>query len=171
MTYRHPERSRRATITTIDTMKYIIPLLLLMILASCGKVSDIELTSVSGVEFIGMENSTLSFSADIGVSNPSSMGFTVSEINLKTTIDGNFIGTLTSPERVKIPPRSDSTYTMNFSLELANIITSASALYNLSRKNQVNVVMQGYVKARSGLATKKVDVNETRLMDVPRNFR
>ncbi len=145
--------------------------LLLPLLLSCKDLNDIEITGVEGFKMRGMENNAVTFAADIGVRNPASVGFKVSEINLKTTIDGNFIGTLTSPDRVKIPGRSDSTYTMNFSLELANIITSASALYNLSRKNQVNVVMQGYVKARSGLITKKVDVNETRLMDVPRNFR
>ena len=145
--------------------------LLLSLLPSCKGLRDIEITDVAGFKMRGIENNAVTFAADIGIRNPASVGFKVSEINLKTTIDGNFIGTLTSPERVKIPPRSDSTYTMNFSLELANIITSASALYNLSRKNQVNVVMQGYVKARSGLMTKKVDVNETRLMDVPRNFR
>jgi len=146
-----------------------IPLLLFLI--SCKGLSDIEITRVEGFTLRGMENNAVSFAADIGVKNPASVGFKVREINLKTTIDGNFIGTLTSPDRVKIPARSDSTYTMNFSLELANLITSASALYNLSKKKQVNVVMQGYVKARSGLMTKKVDVSETRLMDVPRNFR
>ena len=145
--------------------------LLLPLLLSCKGLRDIEITDVAGFKMRGIENNAVTFAADIGIRNPASVGFKVSEINLKTTIDGNFIGTLTSPDRLKIPARSDSTYTMNFSLELANIITSAATLYNLSRKNQVNVVMQGYVKARSGLMTKKVDVNETRLMDVPRNLR
>jgi LEA14-like dessication related protein len=149
----------------------LVLLLLPFIFLSCKGLRDIEITGVEGFKMRGIENNAVTFAADIGVRNPASVGFKVSEINLKTTIDGNFIGTLTSPDRVKIPARCDSTFTMNFSLELANIITSASTLYNLSRKNQVNVVMQGYVKARSGLITKKVDVNETRLLDVPRNFR
>lgn len=149
----------------------LISLLLPLLLSSCTGLRDIEITGVEGFKMRGIENNAVSFAADIGVRNPASVGFKVNEINLKTTIDGNFIGTLTSPDRVKIPARSDSAYSMNFSLELSNIITSASALYNLSKKNQVNVVIQGYVKARSGLITKKVDVNETRLMDVPRNLR
>lgn len=157
------------SLSVVSNYAFIISCVLLLL--SCKDLNDIEITGVEGFKMRGMENNAITFAADIGVRNPASVGFKVSEINLKTTIDGNFIGTLTSPDRVKIPARSDSTYTMNFSLEIANIITSASSLYNLSRKNQVNVVMQGYVKARSGLITKKVEVNETRLMDVPRNFR
>jgi LEA14-like dessication related protein len=157
------------SLSVVSNYAFIISFVLL--LSSCTGLNNIGITGVEGFAVRGMENNAVSFAADIGVRNPASVGFKVREINLRTTIDGNFIGILTSPDRVKIPAKSDSTYTMNFSLELANLITSASALYNLSRKKQVNVVMQGYVKARSGLMTKKVDVNESRLLDVPQNFR
>jgi LEA14-like dessication related protein len=118
-----------------------------------------------------MENNAVSFTADIGVRNPSSVGFRVREVNLKTTVDGSFIGTLTTPDRVRVPARSDSSYRMNFSLQLAGLAASASTLYSMARKKQVNVAMQGYVKARSGLITKKIEVSETRLVDVPGNLR
>lgn len=149
----------------------LITLLSLTLLNSCKGLNDIEITGAGGFRIRGMENNAVSFAADIGVRNPSSVGFKVSEVNLKTTVDGNFIGTLSTPDRVKIPARSDSSYHMNFSLQFASLITSASTLYNLSRKKQVNVAMQGYVKARSGLVTKKIEVNETRLIDVPGNLR
>ena len=151
---------------------YLLAMTLLPILfLSCRGLNNIEITGADGFKIRGMENNAVIFAADIGVRNPSSVGFKVSEVNLKTTVDGNFIGTLTTPDRVKIPARSDSSYRMNFTLQLANLITGASALYGISRKKQVNVAMQGYVKARSGLVTKKIEVNETRLVDVPRNLR
>ena len=56
---------------------------------------------------------------------------------------------------------------MNFSLDLANILSGASTLYSLSRKKQVTLEMQGYVKARSWLTVRKVDVNEKQVVDVP----
>jgi hypothetical protein len=146
-------------------------LFLAALLSSCRGLYDIEITGADGFKIRGMENNAVSFAADIGVKNPSSVGFKVREVNLKATVDGNFIGTLTTPDRVRVPARSDSSYHMNFSLQLANLLTGASTLYNISRKKQVNVVMQGYVKARSGLVTKKVEVNEAQLIDVPRNFR
>jgi LEA14-like dessication related protein len=146
-------------------------LLLPVLLLSCKGVNDITVTGAEGFSIRGMENNKVSFVADIGVLNPSSVGFKISEINLKTSVDGNFIGTLTSPDQVRIPAHSDSSYRMNFSLEIGNILTSASTLYTLSRKKQLNIDMQGYVKARSWLMTRTIEIHETQVIDVPENFR
>lgn len=140
-------------------------------LLSCNSLNDITITGADGFTMKGMENNNVSFMADIGVQNPSSVGFKVSEINLKATVDGNYIGTLTSPDRIRIPARSDSSYRMNFSLEIASLLTGASTLYAITRRKQVTVVLQGYVKTRSWLIMKKVPVNETQVIDVPANFR
>jgi LEA14-like dessication related protein len=114
-----------------------------------------------------MENNKVTFMAGIGVRNPSSVSFKVSAINLKTIVDGNYIGTLTADNMVRIPARSDSSYRMDFSLELASSLTALSNLYNLSQKKQVTIEMQGYVKARSHLVGRKVEVKEKQLIDVP----
>ncbi len=136
-----------------------IPLLLtaLLILSSCKDVTDIRFTGVDNIKLRGMENNKINFTADVGVYNPSNMAFKVTEVNLKTIIDGNFIGTLTSDEKLRIKSKTDTSYTMNFSLDLANILSGASTLYGLSRKKQVTLEMQGYVKARSWLTVRKVD--------------
>ena len=151
--------------------QYVILILSTMLLVSCQGLKNVTITGADGFQVIGMEDNKVNFAANIGVSNPSGVGFRVKEVNLKAVIDGNFIGTVTSPDKVKIKAHSDSSYHMNFSLELANMISGASTLYNLSKKNQVNVEMQGYVKARAGLGVKKVDVHESRLIDVPRRLR
>jgi LEA14-like dessication related protein len=141
--------------------------LAVILLSSCRGIQDIQITGADRFEMKGMENNRLSFSANIGINNPSSVGFKISEVNLKTSVDGSYIGTVTTNEPVKIPARSDSTYLMSFSLELANLLTGASTLYSMTGKKQVTVDMQGYVKARSWLTVKKVDVHETRLISVP----
>jgi len=142
-------------------------LLSLFVLSGCNGVEDIDMTGISGVEFKGIEDNTVSFSAMVGVSNPSSASFRVSEVNLKTLVDGNFLGTLTTTDRIRIPAHSDSSYHMNFTLNMANILSGASSLYSISRKKQVNLGIQGYIKARSWLVVKKTEINESRLVDVP----
>jgi len=142
-------------------------LLSIFVLSGCKGVEDISMTGRSGVEFKGIEDNTISLSAVVGVSNPSSASFRVSEVNLKTLVDGNFLGTLTTTDRIRIPAHSDSSYHMNFSLNMANILSGASFLYSISRKKQVNLGFQGYVKARSWLVVKKTEINESRLVDVP----
>lgn len=140
------------------------------LLTSCKGVNDIEITGADGFEFKGMENNSLTFSANIGVRNPSSLNFRLKEINLKTVIDGNFLGILSTSDKIRVKARSDSSYRMTFNLQLNNILTGASMLYDLSRKKDVKVEMQGYIKARSFIAVKKVDVLESRVVEVPGNF-
>ncbi len=142
-------------------------LLSIIVVAGCKGVEDIAMTGISGVEFKGIEDNTVSFSAMVGVSNPSSASFRVSEVNLRTLVDGNFLGTLTTNDRIRIPARSDSSYHVNFNLNMANILSGSSSLYNISRKKQVNLEVQGYIKARSWLVVKRTEINETRLVDVP----
>jgi LEA14-like dessication related protein len=142
-------------------------LISLIFLTGCKGVEDISMTGISGFEFRSLENNTVSFSAVIGVSNPSSAAFRVSEVNVKTLVDGYFLGTLTTIDKVRIPARSDSSYRMNFTLSMANLLTGASSLYGLSRKKQVNIELQGYIKARSWLYTKKTEIKENRTVDVP----
>jgi hypothetical protein len=148
-----------------------ILLFAVIFLPSCKGVHDITFTGVGGFTMKGMENNAVNFAADIGIRNPSTIGFRVIEVNLKATIDGNFVGTLTATDKVKIPARSDSSYRMDFSLQLANMLTGASTLYAMSRKKQVNVDLKGYIRARSWLAVKKVEIHEGRDIDVPKNLR
>jgi LEA14-like dessication related protein len=145
----------------------ILLLISLIALSSCKGVEDITFTGIDNVVLLGIEQNKVNFSADIGVYNPSTMSFRISEVNLKTSIDGTFIGTLTATEPVKIHAKTDTTYHTDFSLELANLISGASTLYGLSRKKQVTIDMKGFIRARSWLAFRKVDIAETQTIDVP----
>jgi len=145
----------------------VLLLFSLLLMAGCRGVEDIAMTGISGFKFVGLENSTVRFSAVIGVSNPSSVGFRISELNLKTQVDGNFLGTLSTTDRIRIPAHTDTSYRINFNLSMANMITGASSLYGLSRKKQIKIDLQGYVKARSWLTTKKTEIKESRIIDVP----
>jgi hypothetical protein len=142
-------------------------LIILILFTGCKGVEDITMTGVSDFKFKGINNDLITFSAVVGVSNPSGIGFHISEVNVKTIADGNYIGTLSTTDKIKIPARSDTSYRMNFTLKLANVLTSAASLYSLSRKKEVLVELQGYVKSRSFLATHKTDIKESRKVAVP----
>jgi hypothetical protein len=141
--------------------------LLLIVLSGCKGVEDIAMTGISDFKFKGINNDVISFSAVVGVSNPSRVGFHISELNVKTMADGNYIGTLSTTDKIRIPARSDTSYRMNFKLKLANVLTGASSLYGLSRKKEVLVELQGYVKSRTFIATRKTQIKESRTVPVP----
>jgi hypothetical protein len=47
------------------------------------------------------------------------------------------------------------------------MLTGASALYAISRKKQVTVEMRGTIKTRSWFTVKKVDIDESQLINMP----
>jgi LEA14-like dessication related protein len=145
----------------------ILPLVLVLIFSSCGNVEDISLKGVDHVQLKGIENNDVKFTAEVIMYNPSSVNFRIREVNLKMIVDGNFIGTLTLDKPLRIKAKSDTSYLADFNLQLANIFTGASALYSLREKKQVTVDMQGFIRAKSWLVFRKIDVAEKRLVDVP----
>ncbi len=147
--------------------KYILYISLLLTLSSCKGVEDITMTGVSDFRFKGMQNEKIMFSALVGVHNPSSAGFRISEMNVKASADGMYIGTLSTPDKIKVHAKSDTTYQMNFTLTLANALTGATTLYSVSRKKEVKIELQGYIKAKSWLTTHKADIKESRMVQVP----
>jgi hypothetical protein len=145
----------------------LLPLLGTCLLVSCKDLHDITFRGLDNVVLHGMENNKVSFSADVSMYNPSSVNIKVSEVNLKTIVDGTYLGTLTISEPIRIKAKTDSSYHTGFSLQIANLFSGGSALYSLSRKKQVTVEMQGFVRARSWLIFRKIAINEKRVIDVP----
>ena len=136
-----------------------------MMLNGCKGLDAIEITNVDHFEFRGIEDNTIYFSTDVTVYNPSNVAFRVRDVNLRALVDGNYLGSLTNDEVIRIPARSDSVYNMNFNLRLTSIFSGASVLFSMSRQKVVDVELQGYVRSRSGLVTKKVEVPELDFFD------
>ncbi|MBN2481070.1 MAG: hypothetical protein JXB19_04980 [Bacteroidales bacterium] len=152
---------------SIPTYFAITALIFTIILTGCEGIESIEITGINNFKLSSIEENTITFSADVGILNPSGVAFRVREVNLRAITGGNYLGTLVNNEIIRITSRSDSVYNMFFNLELVNILTGASMLYGISKQDQVNVELQGYVKSRSGLITKKVNIQESLIIDVP----
>jgi hypothetical protein len=140
----------------------------LFVLSSCKDIDNIEIKGVEKVSFRGIENNTVYFSAGLNVSNPSKVNFRIKEVNLATVADGDFLGTLQCDEDVKIASRKDSVYMVPLSLKLGNIFTGAASLYKLSRQSRVKLEVKGYVRVRSGLVIRKIDISRSQFVDVPK---
>jgi hypothetical protein len=147
---------------------FVLMALPLFVLNSCNNIDNIEIKGVEKVSFRGIENNIVYFSAGLNVSNPSGISFRIKEVNLATAADGDFLGTLHCNENIKIASRKDSVYMIPLSLKLGNIFTGAAAIYKLSRQSRVKVEVKGYIRVRSGLVTKKIDISRSQVVDVPK---
>jgi hypothetical protein len=140
----------------------------LFMLNSCKNFDNIEIKGVEKVSFRGMEDNTVYFSTGLNISNPSGICFRIKTVNLAVATDGDFLGTLECNEDIKIASRKDSVYIVPVSLKLGNIFTGAAALYRISRQSRVKVEVKGYVRVRSALITRKIDISRSQFVDVPK---
>lgn len=140
----------------------------LLFLTACGNIENIEIKGVDRVIFQGIRDNTVYFTAGLMVQNPSGISFKVKEVNLKTVANGDFLGTMHCTDQVKVMARSDSVYMVPLSLSLSNIFTGASALYRISRQKQVTMEVKGYVRVKSLLVSRKIEISESQVIDVPR---
>ena len=136
-------------------------------LNGCKGLDAIEITDVDHFDFKGIEDNIIHFTTDVTVSNPSAVAFRVRDINLRAVVDGNYLGSITNDETIRIPAHSDSVYNMNLNLRLTNMFSAASIFFSFSKQREVDVELQGYVKSRSGLVSKTVDVEESMRIEVP----
>jgi hypothetical protein len=147
---------------------FISLVLSLFVLSSCNSIDNIEINGVEKVSFKGIENNIVYFLAGINVSNPSGINFRIKEVYLAAAAEGNFLGTLQCNEAIKIVSRKDSVYMVPLSLKLGNIFTGAAALYKVSRQSKVKLEVKGYVRIRSALVTRKIDISRSQVVDVPK---
>lgn len=146
-----------------------IPLLLFFIfLSSCGNIDDISLKNVSNVKIHRIENGNIFFSATLQVVNPSSVSFRLKEFDMRVVANGDYLGRLTGAEEISVLSHSDSLYIVPMTLKLANIFTGAATIYRLSRLDKVKVEMQGYARVKTFLFTRKIKINETRVVEIPK---
>jgi len=136
--------------------------------SSCKDIDNIEIKGVEKVSFRGIEDNIVFLTAGISISNPSAITFRIKAVNLATVADGDFLGTLQCNENIRIAARKDSVYLVPLSLKLGNFLTGAASLYKLSRQSRVKLEVKGYVRVRSGLVTKKVEVIRSQIVDVPK---
>lgn len=136
----------------------IVPLLL----TGCGKFEDIQIGDITGAKFAGFMDNSLAFNVDIPVTNPTNLTFKVKEVNLKTTVNGDYLGKILSDDMVKIPARSDETQHFLVKVHLTNIFRGATAFNQFSKHQRLNVEIDGYIKVHSLLMSRKIKIHETR---------
>ena len=151
-----------------NTIAFFSLVLFVLVMTSCKSINNIEIKGVQKVSFHGIENNTVYFSAGIDIRNPSGISFRIKEVNLATAAGGDFLGTLQCNEAIKIASRKDSVYMVPLSLKLGNIFNGAAALYKLSRQSRAKLEVKGYVRVRSGLVTRKVDISRSQVVDIPK---
>ena len=140
-------------------------IILILLLSCCGNYKDIEVGEPDNVRIKGLRDNVLDLEVRIPVTNPSSVSFKIKEINLKTSVNDHYLGRLVSDQVIVIPANSNEIYNFNLKLRIANIIQGISVFLEILKDDNIKFQMEGYIKFKSLLIKKKINIKETIFID------
>ena len=103
-------------------IKNSLYIILLLLLSSCADFKDIEVGEPEDIKIKGIRDNVVRLGVKIPVKNPSSFNFRIKEINLKTSVNNQYLGRIVSDNIIVIPAKSNEIYNLNLKLKIANII-------------------------------------------------
>jgi len=137
-------------------------LLLIIVIGSCGKISQIQVGEVNTFNIRGFEGNALVVELMVPVKNPSGHNISITGIDAKLSINNNFLGIINSMDTIKIPRKSAAVYNLVLYVRLANPLGAALTVMNLHKGQNINVKIDGDLTVKSGLISKKIEIREER---------
>jgi LEA14-like dessication related protein len=136
-------------------------IVLLMLLSCCADFKDIEIGNPEGISITGIKGNIVYLEMKVPVSNPRAVGFRIKEIDIKTSVNNNYVGRLSSDGAVVIPPKSNEIHNLKLKLRIANIIQGISLLIEILNNENTELQMEGYIKFKSLMIGRKINIEET----------
>jgi LEA14-like dessication related protein len=144
------------------SQNFLVVGLIAILFSSCDAFSEVEVGEIKDFRLNGFSNNALLVTIILPVTNPSGYPITLVDIDTRIFINDMYLGQLNSEEKLLIPSRSKNNYEMKFNIRVANFFGTALTLMNMKAGQQIRVRLEGTLKARSLLITRKIPIDENR---------
>jgi len=136
--------------------------LTLLLLISCGRFSEITIGDISGVTVKGFRNDVLLIDVNIPVDNPTQHRITISDLDLRLSMNDHYVGKIQLDEKLVIPSNSEMVHGVTLQVQMANFISTGLMMMNMKKGQMVRFRLEGSITARSLLLKKEIPVDELR---------
>ncbi len=127
--------------------------------------NNVEVGKIEDLIFNSFKENIVELSLKVPISNPNNFGFRIKEINLRTTVNSYYLGRVTSDDVIIIPAKSNEIHNLKIKLRITNIIQGITVFFSLFKEDNIEVEIEGYIKFKSVLITRKIYVKETALIN------
>ena len=138
----------------------IILILFSVILSSCSSFKMVNIGNVDKVDFKGMVNNKISLELQVPVSNPNGYKIKIKSMDLDVSINGNYIGKMTSPDQIIIPAKSSEVQTLPVDIYVKNALAGMASFYKLRKAKSFEMEIVGTIKVKALLKGKTIQVSE-----------
>ena len=147
-------------------MKKLVCLLFIgFTLSACEVYQEVQFGGVKGVHDAQPADGKINLVADLKVDNPNNYKIKVKPATMDVFINDRPAGVAFLQEPVTLLKRTDTIYAVKLAAQLKNINLFSLAQMALGG-GKVKVTLKGIVKASAIGVTKKINVNESRMIDL-----
>ena len=138
-------------------LKYIAIPLTIILLASCGRINEINVKQINEVKFRGLKQNVILLSLEVEIDNPNTRKITITDIELKAWLNNREIGDFRITEKIKLTPCSLKPYNVPVEIELRTIADAFRLMSSGSIESLLDrIEVEGFIKGKSFPARKKV---------------
>lgn len=138
-----------------------LQIIFILLLSGCVNFNHIEVGKIEDLIVNSFKENIVEVELSVPISNPTRIGFKIKEINLRTSVNNYYLGRVTSDDLIIIPAKSSEIHNIKLKLRITNIIQGISVFLTLFKEDNIEIDIEGYVKFKSLLITRKVDIKET----------
>lgn len=117
----------------------------LILASSCSGLKPLTISEIESVNMAGMKGSAVLVKATFRVQNPNKYGFTVRNADMDVFLNNSSIGKAKIDGNIRIPRKSDKSYTVNIEANLAQMMFGG--LMNMGKSGASKVRLKGEIRA------------------------
>lgn len=141
--------------------KILFGLIIILFSASCSSFEDIEIGEIKGYTLSSIVNNELKIDVKLNIKNPTLLPITIKELDVRTQINGRYIGKVNIDKPLRVLPKSDSDIEIPVTLKISNVFVTAFVMLSLKNGGDIKIDMEGSCKARSMFVTREVEIKES----------
>ena len=139
--------------------KIFFSVILVALLASCGRVNDISITSIGEVKLRGINKNKVMLNLDVEVDNPNRRKISITHIVFKAWLRERELGIFKTTEAVKLVPCSKQKYSVPVEIEFRTMADAFRLATGSIDDLLGSIEVEGYIKGKSFPVRKKIVVN------------
>ena len=136
-------------------------LLFTLLLGSCSSLDEINIDSIKKYDIKTLKDNELKVDITLVVDNPTFYPITIKEFDLRTQINGRYIGRVNLDEAIKIHAKRKSEVTLPVTLKISNVMATAFIMLKMKDASKLVIDIEGKGQARSLLISKDFEIKES----------
>ena len=148
----------------------LISIISIFIFSSC-QVKEITIGNIEGISIVEMNKDYIDVDIMIPIKNPNNFGFKVTKADVNIEMNGVSLGKISKFKKVKIPANSNDTHKFSVRVKMKDLKQGGIAFLGSFLSNKAGLNMTGYIKARSFLVSKKIDIDYNKRVKLSKDLK